>query len=272
MEPVHGRPALTFEHQGKKYLVAADLHIGIEHEIGSRGVNVPSQTMAMASLLVSIGEEAGATVLVIVGDAKHNLPMMSDQERYEVPRFFRTLEMQFERVDVARGNHDGGLDYLAPDWVKIHPASGFKIGGFGFCHGHSWPTEEVYASKTLVVAHAHPTALFVDGIGRRATEKCWLRGKARKCDRYEKKPGGFILIPALHPFCGGTPVNEQGRDILGPLFKGECLDSDGAEIYLMDGTRLGKRRANVVEMRGSAGDSSTCRSRCSSPSRSAVSP
>jgi hypothetical protein len=174
---------------------------------------------------------------------------MSDQERYEVPRFFRTLEMQFGRVDVARGNHDGGLDYLAPEWVKIHPASGFKIGEFGFCHGHSWPSEDVYDSGTLVVAHAHPTALFVDGIGRRATEKCWLRGKAKRCERYGAGPGGFVLMPSLHPYCGGTPVNERGRDILGPLFKSKCLDYRGAEIYLMDGTLLGKRKANVVEAR-----------------------
>ncbi|MFH0816171.1 MAG: metallophosphoesterase [Methanobacteriota archaeon] len=249
MEPIHGRPALTFEHDGGKYLVAADLHIGIEHEISSRGVQVPSQTMAMASLLVSMGEAVGATKLVIAGDAKHNLPRMSDQERYEVPRFFRTLEMQFERVDLARGNHDGGLDYLAPEWAKIHPASGFTIGDFGFCHGHSWPSETVFASKTLFVAHAHPTALFVDGIGRRATEKCWLRGKAGKNDRYEDMPKGFVLLPALHPYCGGTPVNERGRDILGPLFKGGILDTSSADIYLMDGTRLGKWKDNMVEPR-----------------------
>jgi putative SbcD/Mre11-related phosphoesterase len=249
MEPIHSRPALSFEHDGEKYLVVADLHIGIEHEISSRGVHVPSQTMAMASLLVSMGEEARATKLVIVGDAKHNLPRMSDQERYEVPRFFRTLDMQFERVDIARGNHDGGLDYLAPEWTKIHPASGFKIGDFGFCHGHSWPSETVFASKTLVVAHGHPTALFVDGIGRRATEKCWVRGKAAKSERYSDRPGGYVLVPALHPYCGGTPVNERGRGILGPLFKGEVLDYMNSEIYLMDGTRLGKLKANMVEPR-----------------------
>jgi hypothetical protein len=248
MEPIHGRPALTFEHDGEKYIAVADLHIGIEHEIGSRGVNVPSQTMAMASLLVSMGEEVGAERLVIVGDAKHNLPMMSDQERYEVPRFFRTLEMHFSKVDIARGNHDGGLDYLAPEWARIHPASGFRVGDAGFCHGHSWPSEDVYSSETLVVAHAHPTALFVDGIGRRATEKCWLRGKPRKHEKYRKRPREFVLMPALHPFCGGAPVNEDGREILGPLFKSGCLDHDGADIYLMDGTMLGKRKENVVAM------------------------
>ena len=100
-----------------------------------------------------------------------------------------------------------------------------------------------------MVAHGHPTALFVDGIGRRATEKCWVRGKAAKCERYDARPERFVLMPVMHPYCGGTPVNERGRDILGPLFKGKCLDVMNAEIYLLDGTRLGKLKANMVEPR-----------------------
>ena len=246
MEPVHNEPALRFEKDGETYLVVADLHIGIEHEIDGKGLSAPTQTRRLAGLLVSIGEAIGATRLVIVGDAKHNLPRSSAQERFEVPRFFETLEMQFEKVDLVRGNHDGGIDYLAPREVAIHASSGFTIGRYGFCHGHSWPSEKVAESDVLVLGHSHPTALFKDRLGRRATERCWLRGKWAKCDRYPKAKGSFILLPAVHPYCGGTPVNEEGRGILGPLFRNGCLDYERAEIFLLDGTNLGKRKANMV--------------------------
>jgi putative SbcD/Mre11-related phosphoesterase len=246
IEPIHGHPALTFSHGGEVYLVVADVHIGMECELEERGMRAPSQTRRMASLIASLGEQFGARRLVIVGDAKHNLPRLSLQERFEVPRFFELLEEQFESVDLARGNHDGGVDYLAPRSATIHPASGFALGPYGFCHGHSWPSEEVAGAETLVVAHSHPTALFKDGIGRRATERCWLRGRWSRCGRYPEARGSFVLMPALHPYLGGTPVNERGKGILGPLFKNKCLDADGARVYLLDGTCLGAREKLLV--------------------------
>ena len=46
----------------------------------------------------------------------------------------------------------------------------------------------------------------------------------------------ILVMPAFNPLCGGIAVNRDS--LLGP-FK-SLIDVDGAEVYLLDGSSLGK--------------------------------
>ena len=46
------------------------------------------------------------------------------------------------------------------------------------------------------------------------------------------------MMPAFNPFCGGGAVNEKG--LLGVLFDNDMAEKESAEIYLLDGTFIGK--------------------------------
>ncbi|MBN2518761.1 MAG: phosphoesterase, partial [Candidatus Altiarchaeota archaeon] len=81
MKFIPNRPAVLVGNM----LVVADLHNGIEYELHKKGVEVPSQTQAKLERLKSIIDETRPKRLVILGDLKHNIPITSRQEYYEVP-------------------------------------------------------------------------------------------------------------------------------------------------------------------------------------------
>jgi metallophosphoesterase superfamily enzyme len=50
----------------------------------------------------------------------------------------------------------------------------------------------------------------------------------------------LFIMPAFNELCGGLPFNEYiQEDLLGPVFVSGGVELDNAEIYLLDGTRLG---------------------------------
>jgi len=243
--PVADHPVLRImEDEG--ILCAADLHIGLEDEMQSRGVIVPSQTERMQEELLEVAE--GCERLVLLGDIKHQVPGTSEQEHSELPRFFHALSRAFKDIDVVRGNHDVGIEDIQFRGVHIHPATGFVIGDVGFVHGHVWPSNEVMSKRTLVMAHNHPAILFRDGVGHITTERCWLRCRFKEeaHGRYPELPEEVIVVPSLNRSLQGSPVNLQGGRQIGPLFSKGMIDLENAQAYLLDGVHLGTVKSLMV--------------------------
>jgi metallophosphoesterase superfamily enzyme len=49
-----------------------------------------------------------------------------------------------------------------------------------------------------------------------------------------------FIMPAFNELCGGVPFNESTKeDLLGPIFLSGGIELENAEVYLLDGTRLG---------------------------------
>lgn len=242
IEPIPNEPALLLDGK-KKILIVADLHIGIEAELRESGINIPSQTEKMAEHLLKLCKENHIHDLVIVGDLKHNVPMTSRQEYFEIPRIFERLREHVETAHITLGNHDGNLKNYLPSWVKVHDSKGFTSKGIGFFHGHTWPKKEVMSCKQVVCAHQHPTILFVETLGERDTRRCWVKADfiTKVADKHY--PGSnpkLILMPAFNGLLGGTAVNDKNSELLGPIMKNNLVDMMNAEIYLLDGTFLGK--------------------------------
>lgn len=221
-----GRRALLLE--GRALLVA-DLHIGVEYELEKKGIRIPSQWKDMAEEILSIKKESGADVLIINGDLKHSIPSEKWEFR-DLRYFFREISDAFDEIHFVKGNHDGGIQYQLPSWVYMHPGTGFVFSDAGIFHGHAWPSEELMNSEVLIMAHMHPALRFTDSIGNSQTEPCWIKG------RYAGKE--LIVMPAMNRFYGGAPVND--RKFLGPVLKSADFDAENAEIYLLDGTYMGK--------------------------------
>lgn len=92
----------------------------------------------------------------------------------------------------------------------------------------------------VIIGHSHPTVMLMDRLGYRTFEQCWLRGPPLYDVLREKYPNSptsqILLLPAFNALCGGTAVNQDA--LLGP-FK-SLIDTDNADIYLLDGSSLGK--------------------------------
>jgi putative SbcD/Mre11-related phosphoesterase len=237
LQPVHGIPALRAD----EYLVIGDLHIGIESHLRSKGFHLTSRTDDMFNMIIKAADD-DASRLIVLGDVKDSVPGSTKQEYREIPMFFERLLERFETIDVVRGNHDTNIEEFLPGRVKVRPASGIKIEDTGFVHGHTWPSDNVMMSETLVMAHDHPAVMFRDGVGRQANEPCWVRGRFMDApsERYDVLPKNFVIMPAFNRMLGGSPVNVIGEDLLGPIMGGDLLDLESATVHLLDGLDLGR--------------------------------
>lgn len=236
-QPVFGERALHLVEE--KALVVGDLHVGLETDLRSKGVNLPSQTERMRARLMTMLHDTGAKRLIVIGDLKHRIPFSTHQEVRELPWFFKGMPAE---VELVPGNHDVDLAGLLE--VMTHEADGIVVGEVGLLHGHTWPSPEVMAQPLVVTCHNHPAVMLMDELGHRHKEACWVRApftdKARQ--RYPALPRGaeLIVMPAFNELTGGTAFNaREGQSLLGPLFGNQMVAVDAARLWTVDGVDLG---------------------------------
>ena len=237
IQPIPNEPALFIKN--KQILVVADLHIGIESQLREQGLHASSQTQKMIDHLLSICKKYKAKEIILLGDIKHNIPSATIQERRDVRNFLKLIE-EFDTIHIIPGNHDGFIKKLSPDEIIIHASDGFIIENVGFVHGHRWPSEEIMGCEQIITAHTHPTVMFTDRLGYKTFESCWIKGMFLKNKLKEKYPNStrpeILVMPAFNPLCGGLAANHEG--VMGPI--GKIIDIRNAQIYLIDGTSLGR--------------------------------
>jgi len=250
---LNNEPALFIEdNKYGKILVIADLHLGMESELFDSGIIIAPQSKTLFEKIESLIEVSKAEKLVILGDLKHKIPGISFRELKEIPRFIEPLSKKVE-VILVKGNHDTELDGLIPKGVEIHPASGLRIGNYGFFHGHAWPKKELLECDKLFTAHIHPTIQFIDGFGFTIVEKVWVKGKMNEKvirKRYKLKKDDNIklgkletvIFPSFNSLISGFPLNKKRskRKYVGPLMRNKALRRRDLDVFMMDGTMLGK--------------------------------
>jgi len=224
----------------RKALVIADLHIGIEYEFYEKGIHIGSRNFALIERIERLMKMADIKEVFILGDVKHVVPSSPPSQRKDIEEFFERLN-ELTNVTIIPGNHDGGLRNILPS-ADIKDSNGYVLEdeSIGLIHGHRWPSEKVMQCSTIITAHTHPTVSLRDGFGYEFFERCWVVSKL-DAEKVKKKYNSFadaevIVMPAFNPICGGVPVNREG--IAGPVSK--MIDLDESDIYLLDGSALGK--------------------------------
>jgi putative SbcD/Mre11-related phosphoesterase len=254
---------------GERILIVADLHIGLEYELSKAGVNIPYQTERIQGELLALCKEYKPDRLVIAGDVKHGVPVTSFQEKRELPTLFEVLLTEVPRIDVTRGNHDGNIQDLATKGVEIHSSKGIILGDdykIAIFHGHAWPKAKALEADCLIAGHNHPTVLLRTPLGIRMVQRAWVKGVADPVrlakafleqdavkfegdpvaafnEQYDAEMGcpEMILMPTFNDLLGGLPVNgETPQSLLGPMLRRNAIKTDDFEVYLLDGTYLGK--------------------------------
>jgi hypothetical protein len=250
-------------------MVAADLHLGMEYELAKQGINIPYQWNRMLEELVSIVKEHKPDRLILLGDVKHGVPATSFQEKRGIPNFFNTLLEEVEQIDITRGNHDANIQNFLPEKVKLHTSKGVIFGEnfrVAALHGHAWPKPQILATDAVMMAHNHPTVLLNTPLGIRISRRVWVRGKIDpeslakafleqdnvkvkddalekfvECYKLEPKTPELMIIPMFNDLLGGLPVNSDSpKSLLGPLFRSNIIDVEEFDVYLLDGSYMGK--------------------------------
>ena len=269
--PVKNFPALLIQKQKERILVVADLHIGWEVKLAEQGIHIPSQTPKILEKTIQLIENCKPTGIIFLGDIKHAIAKVEMEEWRDIPDFFEAIVKKVSDVQVIPGNHDGNLEPLLPETVKILASSGIAFGNVGFFHGHTWPAPELLKCRDLVTGHVHPTVAFRDTIGFRITRQVWVKAKCdgqhlaksllknlkikpaknpieslQKHFKIRFKALNLFIMPSFNDFLGGSPINEKNLGkaqkssaFIGPILRSKSVNIDESEVYMLDGTFLG---------------------------------
>ncbi|MGB9853692.1 MAG: metallophosphoesterase [Candidatus Bathyarchaeales archaeon] len=267
--PLMPHPAALIETKEARTLVITDLHIGWEIALSEKGIHVPTQAPKLLQKLKTLLDTYKPEKLLILGDVKHTVATAELSEWQDIPDFFNELKNYVKEIQIIRGNHDGNLEPLLPENIKILSSTGIAIGEVGLFHGHRWPSPTLLKCKTLVMGHVHPVIALRDPAGFRITRQVWVKANCNKTQlaqvlmqkhgvKIEKskeetlakhgvkpKTSQIFIMPSFNDFLGGKPLNEKDAgtgktgEIVGPVLRSEAVDMENAEIYLLDGTFLG---------------------------------
>jgi metallophosphoesterase superfamily enzyme len=267
----HG-PALVVENT-LRVLVIADLHIGIESDLDTHGIHIPSQGRGRLDRILACIAEGRPDLVLLLGDVKHSVPLTTRQEYRELPVLLDEIRSRAP-LRVVPGNHDGGIERFLRDG-ELLPMRGALVDGIGYLHGHTYP-DPALLGHLLVIGHHHPMVALRDGVGCSLRDRAYLltsvdegclgltgNGNGRKEGEpggiREKKgagagerndggkgPGGeeaedacptrILVMPAFNELTG-YDITRMKESTLGPLSK--CMNFPDAEVFLTDGTYLG---------------------------------
>ena len=270
IQPVTPYPAILLQENSDRALVVSDLHLGWERLLSQRGVHVPSQTPKIKNMLLKLINETKPTQLILLGDIKDAITKVSMEEWKDIPEFFEDIQEKVSEIQVILGNHDGNLEPLLPEAVKIVPSSGTSFGDVGLFHGHAWPAPELLECRILVTGHVHPTVAIRDPMGLRITRQVFVKapcnseqlaksllnylgtkvdadvsGVLNEQHKVQLRVEQLFILPSFNQFLGGRPINERRRAkkradaYIGPILRSGCMNLDDVEVYLLDGTFLG---------------------------------
>jgi len=270
IQPVTPYPAILLQENSDRALVVSDLHLGWERLLSQRGVHIPSQTPKIKNMLLKLINETKPTQLIMLGDIKDAITKVSMEEWKDIPEFFEDIQEKVSEIQVILGNHDGNLEPLLPETIKIVPSSGTRFGDVGLFHGHAWPAPELLECRSLVTGHVHPTVAIRDPMGLRITRQVFIKapcnseqlaksllnylgtkvdadvsGVLNEQHKVQLRVEQLFILPSFNQFLGGRPINERRRAkkraeaYIGPILRSGCVNIDDAEVYLLDGTFLG---------------------------------
>ena len=269
--PLRPHPALLLKRGPKRILVVADLHIGWEVRLAEQGIYVPSQTPKLQEKMLQLIQLYKPTRLLFLGDVKHAIAKVEMEEWRDIPDFFETLSEKIEDIQIIPGNHDGNLEPLLPETVKILPPTGIALGNVGLFHGHTWPAANLLNCSNLITAHVHPTVTFRDPLGFRITRQVWVKAPCNSMQlaksmlkhlriKGDKNPvlllqehskvklrsSQLFIMPSFNDFLGGQSINQKNlgksgksRAFIDPILRSKSINIDDAEVHLLDGTFLG---------------------------------
>jgi putative SbcD/Mre11-related phosphoesterase len=270
IKPIQPYPALILQKNHDRALVVSDLHIGWERLLSQRGVHVPSQTPKIKNMMLRLIKECKPTQVIFLGDVKDAIAKVEMEDWRDIPEFFEDIQTEVSDLQVVPGNHDGNLEPLLPETVKILPPTGISFGDVGLFHGHAWPAPELLGCRSLITGHVHPTVAIRDQMGFRMTRQVLVKAS---CDgeqlaksllnhlgikmntdlsgvleeQYKVKlnVSQLFIMPSFNQFLGGRPINERKKGkkktkaFIGPILRSGSVNMDDAEVYLLDGTFLG---------------------------------
>jgi len=210
-------------------LVLADLHLGLEGSMTSKGSYVPKfQLEDIKEEIQTLQDETQAGRILVNGDLK-NQYSTSYTEKQELDEFLAFLHEAFEQVILIKGNHDTILDNTA----EKH---GLKLEEYHledkvlFTHGHmKMENFDDLEYETVVIGHEHPALALTDEVGVKEKVSCVLYGKI-------DDGKNIIVLPAYSKISNGSEINNMPRsELLSPILRENGVSNLKATVLSREG-------------------------------------
>lgn len=240
VRPLHPHAALLAE-DDKRYVVVSDLHIGLEAELGAKGITVQSSLVReMQNELLSLLTKEKAVGLVLLGDIKNTVGAISKQEWDDIPAFFKGLSSAAD-VYLVPGNHDSNIRHLVPDSVNVAASKGMVIGDTLFLHGHSMPSDARSHVRRIVMGHVHPVFMKKGSVIN--GERVWISIQAKKEALFSSERGSvdIVIVPSFNKYLYSSGERSYPRRSTSPITS-RIMDAGAVErcmVITLDGSIVG---------------------------------
>lgn len=205
-EIIDSKPAIYLP---KIDLIAiADLHLGLEASMTSRGNYIPEfQLEDLKDEISDLKNETGSDNILINGDLKNQYSTTYSEKR-EISELLDFLKTEFEDIIIIEGNHDTFIEETVKE-KGLRVLESYKKDGILFVHGHEKIDEEFEA---LIIGHEHPALALTDEIGVTEKVSCLLHGETER--------GEIFVLPAFSKISNGSEVNRmQKSELLSPILR-----------------------------------------------------
>lgn len=251
--PLYPHPVLMIETSGyKNFLVISDMHIGLEDKIRKNGILIdPRQNIDESiKLLTNIHWETSVNELIILGDLKSSIRIITRTEWDNVPYFLESLNKLFN-IYLIPGNHDGNIMQLLPENVNLMRSKGMEFDNILLTHGHTLPRIGMNVEK-IIVGHLHPIIQKEGSILQ--GNKIWVKINLSKKDLLEKnhkqntRKLEMIIMPHFNnilDYYGNRNRNTSGTSgksklpLLDNMVNRLNWSVEKAFLFTMDGSIIG---------------------------------
>lgn len=210
---VPSKPALILEGD-KKHLAITDLHIGFESSMASNEIFIGKNSTTKQTIqeLTEIIDSEKPDSLILLGDVKSSVKVISRNEWEDVPLFFDKIK---EKCDVVLipGNHDANIQKLVPDGVTMISSTGMVEENTLFTHGHTMPSENFSHVDKIIMGHIHPVFFQEDSVIN--GQRVWVSMKIEKEKIFPNKSGELeiTIIPSFNKYFYATHRKKYKKSI-----------------------------------------------------------
>ena len=194
-------------------IAIADLHLGLEASMTSRGNYIPEfQLEDLKDEISDLKKESGSDRILINGDLKNQYSTTYSEKR-EISELLDFLKTEFEDIIIIEGNHDTFIEETVEE-KGLRVLEKYGEDGILFMHGHKEVDEEFEA---LIIGHEHPALALTDEIGVTEKVSCLLHGKTER--------GELFVLPAFSKISNGSEVNRMRKsELLCPVLQETGID------------------------------------------------
>ncbi|MGQ0376888.1 MAG: metallophosphoesterase [Nitrososphaerota archaeon] len=234
---VPSHPALIVEGKSR-VVVVKDLPHGVVCSLATNDIFVGKNTSINETIseLEAIIDDTNADSLILLGDVKSSIKLISKNEWDEVPLFFNKIKEKCD-VTLVPGNHDANIARLVPDGVTLVSSTGIVVENMLLTHGHTMPSENFSHVDKIIMGHVHP--VFFDESSVLNGNRVWVTIKTQKQKIFPSASGEIeiLVIPSFNKYFYATYKRQYKRSI-SPIIE-KTKDVLSAKILTLDGTIIG---------------------------------